>query len=125
MLLYVVLRQFVDLQSLGLIAARTASNVGALLRLAYFYAVGRPVAHSLVRLHPRTARGAPARRRCNGRFHALLRRQIQRIAYRYLPLRRLVRHGLVHDGTHPDTARVKLMEPADPGRWLSSSPGRP
>ena len=59
--LHVGLRQLVNLQSLGLIATRAASDVSALLRLAYFYAVGCPVAHSLVRLHPRTTRLTPAR----------------------------------------------------------------
>ena len=71
--------------------------------------------HRVRRLHPRTARGAPARRRRHGRFHAFLRRQLHRVAHRYLPLRRLVRHRLVHDGRHPDAARVELMEPADAG----------
>ena len=60
MLLYVVLRQLINLQSLGLIATRTTSDVGALLRLAYFDAFGRPVAHSFLGLHPRPARLTPS-----------------------------------------------------------------
>ena len=71
--------------------------------------------HRILGLHPRTARGTPARSRRHGRFHPLCGSQFHRIAHRHLPLGRVVRHLFIDDGGHPDPARIELMETADAG----------
>ena len=59
------------------VAARTAHHVVALLRLAYFDAVRRPVAHSFLGFHPRSPRLTPARTVEDAHLYAQLACRLQ------------------------------------------------
>ena len=79
-LLHMHLRQLIHLQPLRLWRARTAHHVGALLRLAHLDALRRPVAHSLIGLHPRATRLAPSRAVEDAHLDAQFPRRLQRRA---------------------------------------------
>ena len=81
----------------------------------HFQGSPRELFHGVGGLHPRTARGTPARRGRHRRLHALRIGQLHGIPEGDLPARRAVRHGFGHDGLHTDPAGIELVEAADPG----------